>query len=78
MPKKKIFDDFISAAEFVVSERFTQPTNLCIEGGNNGGIPIATSTNQIPDLFVCMLAHVGVMDMLHFHKFTIGHFQTTD
>jgi len=76
--KQNVFDDFHAAAEFLIRDGYTQPAKLAINGGSNGGLLVAACVLQRPELYGSVVAEVGVLDMLRFHRFGTGRFWTVE
>lgn len=78
LSKKTCFTDFCAAAEWLISHQYTRPSKLAIHGGSNGGLLVGACVNARPELFGAIVGQVGVLDMLKFHTWTIGHAWTSD
>lgn len=78
MQKKHVFEDFENAARYLIENKYTSASRLTCSGGSNGGLLIGAVVNRHPELYRVALPSVGVMDMLRYHKFTIGRYWATD
>ncbi|MFK7799885.1 MAG: prolyl oligopeptidase family protein [Aureispira sp.] len=78
LKKQNVFDDFIAAAEYLIKEKYTSSEKLAIEGRSNGGLLVGACMTQRPELYKVAFPIVGVLDMMRYHTFTIGHFWAAD
>ena len=76
--KQNVFDDFCACARWLAGSGWSRPDRIAINGGSNGGLLVGACLTQHPELFGAAVAEVGVLDMLRFHKFTIGWAWTSD